>query len=227
MTMTKTTLKPSLIQDNAYYKAFDYFNKELFGGSLPRPYLVLSRNNNIVGGYFSPNQWADEKGKKVHEIAINANLMHQEDLEVLFVTLIHEMVHLAQYVEGTAGRKAYHNQDFADKCKVRGLKTININEPDKEIGQSVTTELIPKGKAERAIINLPDDAIFPWLATQVIEESGDGDGNGNGGSGDGQQKKPGRRSKYTCVMCGLNAWAKPGASLKCGTCDKLMTETKP
>jgi hypothetical protein len=30
------------------------------------------------------------------------------------------------------------------------------------------------------------------------------------------------RLKYTCPGCNLNAWAKPGANLVCGDCEKLM-----
>lgn len=37
-------------------------------------------------------------------------------------------------------------------------------------------------------------------------------------------KKSGTRSKYTCGGCRMNAWAKGGASLICGTCNVHLTE---
>ena len=35
-------------------------------------------------------------------------------------------------------------------------------------------------------------------------------------------KNTGNRNKFTCPNCGLNAWAKPKASLICGNCNKIM-----
>ena len=33
-----------------------------------------------------------------------------------------------------------------------------------------------------------------------------------------RKKKAASKTKYTCERCGLNAWAKPEASLICGDC---------
>ena len=30
------------------------------------------------------------------------------------------------------------------------------------------------------------------------------------------------RTKYTCKGCGLNVWAKPDASIRCGDCDRPL-----
>ena len=40
------------------------------------------------------------------------------------------------------------------------------------------------------------------------------------------KRKPGSRAKYTCPQCGLNAWAKPGASILCGCNAQPLIETK-
>lgn len=37
-------------------------------------------------------------------------------------------------------------------------------------------------------------------------------------------KGTGKRDKFTCSRCGLNAWAKPTANLFCGDCDEKMTK---
>lgn len=36
-------------------------------------------------------------------------------------------------------------------------------------------------------------------------------------------KETGTRTKFTCPTCGLNAWAKPSASLVCGDCNCALT----
>jgi hypothetical protein len=34
-----------------------------------------------------------------------------------------------------------------------------------------------------------------------------------------EPKKQASRCKYTCILCGLNVWAKPNISLYCGGCE--------
>ena len=42
-----------------------------------------------------------------------------------------------------------------------------------------------------------------------------------------KQKSRKSKTKYTCLECGQNAWAKPGASLICGDCVSQMVENEP
>ncbi len=37
-----------------------------------------------------------------------------------------------------------------------------------------------------------------------------------------RKKKSASKTKYTCSVCGLNAWAKPEVFLVCGNCQELM-----
>jgi rubrerythrin len=37
-----------------------------------------------------------------------------------------------------------------------------------------------------------------------------------------RKKKAASKTKYTCPVCGLNAWAKPEAPLVCGNCQEAM-----
>lgn len=41
---------------------------------------------------------------------------------------------------------------------------------------------------------------------------------------EGLPPRAGRRSRYTCPGCDLNAWAKPGVKLICGECESVMEE---
>lgn len=43
------------------------------------------------------------------------------------------------------------------------------------------------------------------------------------GGDEGSTTTQGKRQKYVCPDCELAAWAKFGASLKCGDCDEDMT----
>jgi hypothetical protein len=42
------------------------------------------------------------------------------------------------------------------------------------------------------------------------------------GDEDARKKKAASKTKYTCGGCGLNAWAKLGVRLVCGTCDQEL-----
>jgi hypothetical protein len=37
-----------------------------------------------------------------------------------------------------------------------------------------------------------------------------------------RKKKAASKTKYTCPGCGLNAWAKPDVSLRCGACELAL-----
>ena len=227
---------PLIEQSQAYNGAFDWFNEKLFDGQLPRPMLCLTRNANVIGGYFNKAKWHDEAGNSVHEIAINANMMEQGNIVELMHTLIHEMIHLKQEVVGKPSRHGYHNSEYADWAENMGLHCKDMK-TGKRTGHMIATKIEDGGKAAKAIALLPDEHIFPWMAVSTGEDGnesgggGTGTGEGSGGGtrgGDGSEppRRSGARSKFTCAICGLNAWAKPGAKLVCGECDKALIETQ-
>jgi uncharacterized membrane protein YgcG len=230
---------PLIEQSQAYHGAFDWFNEKLFDGQLPRPMLCLTRNANVIGGYFNKDKWHDEKGNGIHEIAINANMMEQGNVVELMHTLIHEMLHLKQEVVGKPSRHGYHNSEFADWAEAMGLECKDVKTKQRT-GHMIATKILDGGKAAKAIALLPDEHIFPWMAVSTRADGGEEGGGGGGGGGTGEgsgrgsrggdgsepPRRSGSRSKFTCAICGLNAWAKPGAQLVCGECDKALVETK-
>ena len=197
-------MKPCVESANAYALAYEHLNKALFGGALSNPMLILTRDARIIGGHFAPNKWANEEGANVHEIAINANCMTNGDPVFLFGILIHEMAHLWQQEFGKPTRGGYHNEEWMKKCREVGL-TPNGG------GQAVSTEITPGGKAEEAIASLPEEAVFPWMSAEMV-----GGDVPTPPTPNAKPAKSGVRSRFTCPICGLNAWAKPGASLVCG-----------
>lgn len=212
-------MKPNIEQNEAYLKAFDHFNAALFEGNLSRPMLILSRNQAIIGGYFSPNQWHDGDNK-VHEIALNANACATADLLAVMGWLVHEMIHLWQFEQGKPSRAGYHNKEFANKCRALGLEPKDL-QTGADVGQKLTTTIISGGLADNAIAALPDEAILPWECNLLHIDQGK---NGKKKDKDRDKQKSGSRAKYTCPVCSLNAWAKPGAKIICGDCEALLIE---
>lgn len=220
-------VSPNIELNESYLKAFDHFNKKLFSGTLGRPMLCFTRNSNVIGGYFSPNKWYNENGRRVHEIAINANHMKGGDIPFLMGILIHEMVHLWQNDYGKPTRNGYHNYQWIQKAMAVGL-VCEADDGGVDVpGQNIHTEFRPNDWAMKATASLPDEAIFPWLSVPLNPEPPQPKGgDGKEKSKDKETGKGGKRSKYTCPACGLNAWAKPGVKLSCLTCNQVLVESK-
>lgn len=221
-------MKPSLEQNESLLSAFDYLNEQLFEGKCPTPMLMFSRNKNLIGGYFAPDRWTNDEGLTVHEIGLNANVMKRDILDQ-YSTLAHEMAHLYQHCFGKPGAGGYHNEEWAELAKKIGLRPFG---PDgKETGRAIDHEIIEGGAFEVAMLEMPSDKIFPWIAEDLqvdTDEGGKGGGKGEGKSPDEEEKpkKQGKRCKYTCPVCGLNVWAKYDAKIICGDCNQMLIGAK-
>lgn len=105
-----------------YNKAFEHFNKELFGGELPTVIITIqTRGRKKCYGWFWKDRW-NEAGKPAHEInmsAENINRTKEDQCE----TLIHEMVHLYNATRGIEDCNAlqYHNKHFKSAAEKAGL----------------------------------------------------------------------------------------------------------
>ena len=69
-------------QYQALVRVFDYFNRRLFSGILPRCIISFSRFFKMTNGYSIPERWhrANEQRQEtaVHEICLSPNLgLHQ------------------------------------------------------------------------------------------------------------------------------------------------------
>jgi hypothetical protein len=109
-------------------RAYAFFNERLFAGTLPGCLLTLRAQGRTLG-YFSPERFMHPDGSLAHEIALNAEAFAHSSIEACMSTLVHEMVHLQQVVEGTAARRRYHNRDFADRMKRVGLIASTTGRP--------------------------------------------------------------------------------------------------
>ena len=185
--------------------AYDFFNAELFAGSLPHVLVTFQRHAKAKG-YFSPDRF-EGRGEKItaHELAMNPDIFtNRTDREILS-TLAHEMAHVWQQVHGRPPRRAYHDKQWAAKMREIGLQPSTTGAPGgKETGQSVTHYIIDGGAYDLAFAKLAATGFrLNWQSLPLSED---------------RKKKAASKTKYTCEACGTNAWAKPDTALICGTC---------
>jgi len=222
---------PSLSQTQVYSKLTDYLNKKLFNGELKECMYVFSRNKNLTGGYFSPQRWSNELGTEIPEIAINANVLADGDLPNMLQILVHEQVHFWQFLTGSPGRGGYHNQEWADKAKELGLLPVNVDNPDCETGDKISTSIIPGSLVEQVIAEIlttkADELVFPWSTKPLmVDDDGTPVPPPQRSEPDPPSKpqKSGKRTKYQCGVCGNKVWGKQSLYIICGDCSRRMVE---
>src|SRR5450755_4125097 len=191
---------------NSLQRAYDAFNKSLFGGTLPQVLITLQRHAHSTG-YFSPRRFAGRTGEAyTHELALNPDhFMNCTDKEILD-TLVHEMCHVWQETHGETPRRGYHNTRWAAKMEEVGLMPSSTGEPGgRRTGQRMSNYVISGGAFETVCDRL--------LASGLTINWQDA----CGGAKD-RKRKAASKTKFTCPDCGQNAWAKETASLLCGYC---------
>ncbi len=206
-------MKPTKDTYDYLYKAYDHFNKALFGSALPSCVLVLHRKRGAYG-YFWGDTWSEREGKRItDEIALNPETFKDRSIAEMLSTLVHEMCHLKQYHFGKPSRGGYHNREWAQMMEEVGLIPSDSGQPGgKKTGQSMTHYIETGGAFEIACDKLIAKGFtMPWQARTHDEKT--------------TKKKAASKTKYTCPECGVNAWAKPDVSLICGECmDRMKAE---
>src|SRR3984893_15246221 len=142
-------------QYRAFQEAYDFFNAELFGGSLPHVLVTLQRHAK-ARGYFSPERFTGRTEKAAaHELAMNPDSFTGRTDEEILSTLAHEMAHVWQQSHGTPPRRSYHDRQWAAKMKEIGFQPTTPGAPGgKETGQSVTHYIVAGGAYARAYAKL-------------------------------------------------------------------------
>lgn len=200
---------PTAAQFTAFQQMFDYFNAALFGGTLPPVILNFSRKANTLG-FFAPDRWEREGEKVTHEISLNPAYLKHRDQRAVVSTLVHEMAHHWQQEFGKPSRRGYHNEEWAAKMEELGLMPSSTAAPGgARTGYRVSHYIIDGGPFARAFEKMPREYLLPWLCWE-----------GQGA----RAKKPRQPSKvkFTCEVCGSNAWGKPDLKLVCGDCVQPM-----
>jgi len=209
-------LRPTQETYDGFQTAYDHFNWHLFDGQLPNCLITLQRKGRSYG-YFSPKRFVRQDGKASHEIALNPAYFATRSLEETLSTLVHEQVHLWQDCYATPGRSGYHNRQWADKMKAIGLHPSSTGKPGgKELGDSISHYIIDDGRFERAAADLIKNGFhIEWREHRSRSDAPvviGGDGNKTAPRG----SRGGKRVKYVCTECGLNARSQHDANILCG-----------
>lgn len=189
-------------------EAFDFFNKQLFAGKLP-PVLLTMQRKAGSNGYYSPQRFESRRRKAVQtdELALNPVTFKQRSDAEILSTLLHEMVRHQQYRFGKPGRKGYHNAEWADLMEAVGLMPSHTGQPGgRRTGQAMTHYIVPNGPFDKACKKLLKNG------TRLEWQSRESD----------EPKKRESKTKYTCPICELNAWAKPDVRIGCVKCQEEM-----
>lgn len=192
---------------------YDYFNHRLFGSELPSCLITMQRKNRTYG-YFSGDRWANQSGSIRDEIAMNPMHFASRSVEDVLSTLVHEMVHVWQYHCGRPSRSGYHNKEWAAKMEAIGLCPSRTGKPDgKWTGQQMSHYILAGGPfAVSCATLLKRGFTISWMDRAREEPAG-------------AAKLTNTRTKYTCPVCEINAWAKPDVVLICGECnEELLAE---
>ncbi len=214
-----TTHEPTITEREyrTFQVAYDFFNAELFAGSLPHVLVTLQRHAKAKG-YFAAERFSGRREKiTAHELAMNPDVFTGRTDEEILSTLAHEMAHVWQQTHGRPPRRAYHDRQWAAKMMEIGLQPSTTGQPGgKETGQSVTHYIIPGGTYASAYAKLAANGFqLNWQSQPFGVE---------------RKKKAASKTKYTCPSCGTNAWAKPETALICGACyeeDEEITIMEP
>jgi predicted SprT family Zn-dependent metalloprotease len=211
LTTAKLDLAPSLAQVTRYQALFDYFNESLFiptfNERLPMPILNLSRKKGAAA-FFAPSAWKDPMtGAIQDEISLVPEWTGRDPKEVLS-SLVHEMAHQYDHIQGTAAKGAYHGKSWFRIMARLGL-------PGRALSKSMTkvTHDIKEGGAfDLAFKEMPKELILPFIGNYgfVVAKKKD--------------NKMGKHFKYECPICGLIARAASGRNIICGECDERLHE---
>ncbi len=230
-------MKPTPQTYTELQTAYDHFNRELFGGSLP-PCLLTLQREKLTLGYFCRSRFVStaNPAEMIDEIALNPTYFSLNAPDALpwqrtMQTIVHEMCHLWQFHFGDPGRARYHNREWGAKMKEVGLYPSNTGAPGgKETGDQMTDYAIPGGRFLAAYKELQQgNYALSWkdrLAEfQGVDQKGKPIRKPTQAGGE-SVSRPQTRVKFTCPECGVNAWGKPSLRLVCGDCNVALESTE-
>lgn len=117
--------------------------------------------------------------------------------------IVHELVHLWQHAYGRPSRPGYHNVQWAGKMEMLGLMPQATGEPThKKIGQMITQSIIPGGRFESVVREIPSHLFLPLRAKPDDEK----------------KYKDASKTKFVCAKCGDFARGKPTLMIDCRKC---------
>lgn len=192
--------------------AYALLNRRLFADMLPSCLITIQRHKRAYG-YFSGRRFKSfDGGKTTDEIALNPEYFIERGDKGVLSTLGHEMVHQWQDHFGKPSEGGYHNAEWAAKMSELGLVPTDTGLPGgKRTGRRMTHVIEAGGLFDKAADELIRKGfVIAFVDRTIRTPSGLAD------------KKRLSKTRYACPRCHLNAWAKPGVQLVCGTCSAIL-----
>ena len=197
-------------------KVFDLLNAEFFESALSRPTITIQSTPRAYGHFsLREDTWISKLGK-THEINIGAGTLARP-IEEVAATLLHEMVHYYNFVNGVqdcSRNGTYHNRKFKKAAEARGL----IVQHSEKYGWSHTSpsdELL-----EFVLENDLTDILINRNEFSGFQITGTGTHSGTP-IGTTVPKKSSSR-KYICPCCGMSVRATKEVNIACLDCGVKM-----
>ena len=201
-------------------KILDLLNAEYFESTLSRPTITIQSTPRAYGHFtLNDDTWVSTIGG-THEINIGAGTLAR-NIEDICATLLHEMVHYYNYVNGIqdcSRGNMYHNKRFKVAAEERGLMVTHSDkygwshtEPTEELLNFV----IENGLTD-ILINRNEQGYF---------RVGGGTGTHSGGVEiTGKPPRTSSTRKYICPCCGMSVRATRTVRIACIDCTEQMIE---
>ena len=177
----------------------------------PPPACILTiQSSGRCKGFAAKSVWSDNCGKYLDQITLVFDAHAHGDVKDLSATLAHEKMHAKQFHDGKPGTGNYHNRQFADWMKSIGIQTSKTGRPGgAEIGTGMSQYIVEHGPFDQIMDELiAEGFFFPWEAVGMMQSK-------DGGSVPPSKPRDRSKMKFTCPVCGQNAWAKQAAKLAC------------
>lgn len=197
--------QPTEAQHVAFGRIHRFFNDRLFDGALPPVMLTFARSGKYLG-YFATGRWQlADGGEPLHEIVLNPDFMRARGHKAAVSTIVHEMAHQWQEAFGHPSRRGYHNAEWTAEMERIGLVPSATGLPGgKKTGQRMTHYIDEGGPFDKAFEAMPKAWLLPFIGLAPVK-----------GKAKGQSK-----TKFTCPVCGANAWGKPDLRVMCVDCEE-------
>ena len=193
--------QPTTEHYGGFEAAFGWFNEHLFEGQLPRVLFAMWRKSAAAGNFTAARWRTTGADLACDEIALNPDHLDRPAEDVLS-TVVHEMVHCWQHHHGKAGRRGYHNKQWADRMEGLGLIPSSTAQPGGvRTGERIGHYVVDGPFREHAHELLANGWRVPYVATP-----------------------PGKGPAKVAYSCGCGKlWGKAGLNPVCGDCGYLMT----
>ena len=195
-------------------KLFDLLNEEFFESELSRPTITIQSTPRAYGHFsLRDDAWVSKLGA-THEINIGAGTLARP-IEDVAATLLHEMVHYYNYVNGikdTSRGYTYHNRRFKEAAEARGLLVSHSDTygwSHTEPGEALLDFVLSYGLTD-ILINRNESMGYCITGT------------GTHSGGISVTPKTSSTRKYLCPCCGMSVRATKVVRVQCMDCDEPL-----